>query len=89
MVYFAQCLFHGPFFVAQSRPTDSSMSVIGHIHLIWTHQGRFCSGSAVHQEKWCLFTEAAMCCGHKRTMAAARTNKNKKIDLKGRDVNST
>lgn len=34
--------------------------VIGHIHLIWRHQGRYCSGFLVHQEKWSLFTEAAI-----------------------------
>lgn len=34
----------GPFFRPQSRPTDSATSVIGHIHLIQTHQGRYCSG---------------------------------------------
>lgn len=73
MVYFGQCLFHGPLqalFRPQSHPTDSTTSVIGHVHLIWTHQGRYCSGFIVHQEKWSLFTEAAMCSELKRTMDA-------------------
>lgn len=53
----------------QSRPTDSTTSVIGHTHLIWTHQGRCCGGFfAVHQEECCWFTEAAICSEHKRTM---------------------
>lgn len=60
-------------FRPQSRPTDSTTSVIGHIHLIWTHQGRYCSGFAVHQEKWSLFTEAAICSELKRTIEARQT----------------
>lgn len=60
--------FFSSFFAPQSHPTDSSTSVIGHIHLIQAHQGRRCSGFAVHQEKWSWFTEEARCSEHKRTM---------------------
>lgn len=75
MVLIGQCLFHGPLQALsrpQSHPTDSTTSVIGHIHLIWTHQGRCCSGFAAHQEKWSWFTEAAICSEHKRTMDATQ-----------------